>query len=222
MARVSYHISAADYRPIHAYLRKKAPQFRVYSLGIKPDHADRRAVLSRVSFAILSANCPFEQSVKALDYVLETDFQPDEERMGEFRCIPEKAAWIRAIAARPFQGFLRHESETWQTYRERIMRTTPGLGRCKASFAVALLYPDTANVVVIDTWICKTYFGTDAFVSISKHNYERVERDVIRIGKAHGLCGFQAHWAIWAFSSGIEHDHDIFPGGHKDAEAVPF
>lgn len=214
-------IEPASYRPIHAYLRAHAAKFRVYSLAIKPNLMDPAAIRQRVAFAILSANCPFAASVEALDYAIACDYDCDGELMGKYQCVPVKADWLRAMRARGVDEFLRKAGETWIRYRERLKRSTPGLGRCKASFAVALLYPDQANVAVIDTHICHTYLGSEGFIDLSRANYEKIELDIIRLGRQYGLCGFQAHWAIWAFSSGIDHDHNIFPGEHKDS-TIPF
>ena len=139
--------------------------------------------------------------------------------------VPFKARALRELASRPIRDLMRGRGERWDAYRERLMRTTPGLGRAKAAFAVSLLYPTTADVACLDTWMCKVYLGTDAFKSLGREQYEQVESEVRKVRNALTLPStFLAQWMIWDHARGGKvNTHAVFPGMHKsEAEPPPF
>lgn len=183
-------------------------------------------IRERIAFAILSANAPFDSTVEALSYAHKVGLGAVEEQtLAKFRMVPFKARAIRELASRPIRDLVRGRGERWDAYRERLMRTTPGLGRAKAAFAVSLLYPTTADVACLDTWMCKVYLGTDAFKSLRREQYEQVESEVRKVRNALALPStFLAQWIIWDYARGEKvNAHAVFPGMHKsEAEPPPF
>lgn len=202
---------------IHQYCREHGDQYCRFAERIRPDYTDETAIYTRVAFAILSANSPFQASVDALQYCHATGWRPDVFTLGAMRMIPRKAEYIRAMAARPATSFLRTFGESWDTYRVRLEDTTPGLGLAKASFAACLLYPMVADLACIDTWMQKVILGRPSFTRLSQHRYRQAESWIRRIARRHGLPTFVTQWLIWDHARGSgANDHNIFPGLHKD------
>lgn len=220
-AGVFEHAQQQHERAIDAYIAANRDAYLRAAARITPDLGDEEQVYTRIAFAILSANCPFAESVKALDYAVRVGFECDPDELAKFTCVPFKATALRAMKTRPVAEFLRARGESWGAYRERLRKTTPGLGRCKASFAVSLLYPTRAKVACLDTWMCKVVFGAQAFVSLSEESYEIGESWVRRFARRHKLPStFLAQWAIWDHArDGRLNEHDIFPGAHKKESA---
>ena len=181
---------------------------------------DRDFVFSRIAFAILSANTPFDQSVRALNYVLEHKGTASRLDIQQFTCVPAKADYVNTLwdscVADPLR-LLRHGyAESWSEYRYRLQRAVKGLGIAKASFAVSLLYPLTADVACIDTWMQKVFLGNTAFKVLGKATYEMVEAKIRSYARRVGVGTFIAQWMIWDHArGGMRNEHAIFPGSHK-------
>jgi thermostable 8-oxoguanine DNA glycosylase len=180
---------------------------------------DADFVFSRIAFAILSANTPFDASVKALNYVLENAGAVSRVDIQEFQCFPAKADFVNALhdaCVADHTRFLRAPREAWSDYRYRLQREVKGLGIAKASFAVSLLYPLTADVACVDTWIQKVFLGNTGFKSLGKVQYEMVEAKIRSYARRIGVGTFIAQWLIWDFQRGRGmNDHAIFPSSHK-------
>jgi len=180
---------------------------------------DADFVFSRIAFAILSANTPFNASVKALNYVLENRGTASRVDIQEFQCFPVKADYVNALHVACVVNharFLRNAGEPWSDYRYRLQREVKGLGIAKASFAVSLLYPLTADVACVDTWIQKVFLGNMGFKSLGKVQYETVEAKIRSYARRVGVGTFIAQWLIWDHARGAVHnEHAIFPGSHK-------
>jgi thermostable 8-oxoguanine DNA glycosylase len=180
---------------------------------------DRDFVFSRIAFAVLSANTPFDASVKALNYVLENAGAVSRHDIQEFTCVPAKADYVNALhdaCVADHTRFLRAPRERWSDYRYRLQREVKGLGIAKASFAVSLLYPLTADVACVDTWVQKVFLGHSAFKSLGKATYEKVEAKIRSYARRVGVGTFIAQWLIWDHArGGLHNEHAIFPGSHK-------
>jgi hypothetical protein len=49
------------------------------------------------------------------------------------------------------------ENETWNMFRNRIVKSIKGLGMAKSSFAIEMIYPVEAEVVCLDTHLFQAY-----------------------------------------------------------------
>lgn len=184
-----------------------------------PNLRDGADIFSRIAFAILSANCPFDDSVRALSVVLKKIRQGEKVKASDiafYKQVPAKAKYCNRLALMEQKTLLRQPGETWHEYRMRLKRTVLGLGLAKASFAACLLYPLEADLACIDTWMQKVFLGNAGFKSLSVTDYLYVEGKVRTYANVFNCSTFLAQWMIWDFARGGSFNrHDIFPGSHK-------
>lgn len=214
-------IASADYallgRQFHSYARENGAQYARFAAGIVPNLNDPEAIRERVAFAVLSANVGFDQATQALAYCARVQWWPEDRELASYGMVYVKAEAIRRIGQRDAAEFLRQSGESWHAYRLRLARTTLGLGLCKASFAVALLYPLEADVACLDTWMLKVFQRPIHHASAQKH-YQACEAALRKFARRHKLPStFVAQWVVWDSVRGSVTDHDIFPGSHKDS-----
>jgi len=207
---------------ILAYLESNHARYRTFAERITPDLADKTQVYSRLAFAILSANSPFDDTVKALDVAMLKlgSLQPSD--ISRFKMVPEKAYYLNRaylqLELRQWQP--KKNPLDWQAYRLEVKDKFKGLHLAKASFTLGLLYPTTADVACIDTWIQKTFLGHSGFRSLNLATYVAVESRIRAYAKRFGIGTFLAQWLIWDFARGTQNNHDIFPGNHKATVAI--
>jgi len=208
-------------RKLLRYMTENVEVYRVNATFITPDTSNKEAVFTRLAFAILSANAKFDDSVKALNVVLDSKGDVTAEDIRPYQMVPRKAEYVNYIYHKIFtsgQGwYLRWPDEKWGDYRERLIQVK-GLGRAKASFAACLLYPMDADLACVDTWIQKVFLGHTGFQSLSKSTYEQVESKIRVYARKFGISTFLAQWLIWDHArGGTVNSHAIFPGSHKGA-----
>lgn len=204
-------------RQIVAYMAKNKSKYLSFAQFITPDYASDTAIYSRIAFAILSANAPFDDSVKALDVVMQKRGRVTANDIAWFKMVPAKAKWLNTLSRKDMFAFLLMADEPWHDYRLRLRRDIKGLGLAKASFAAALLYPLEADIACIDTWIQKVFLGNSGFKSLSVRDYLLVESKIRTYANCFGISTFLAQWMIWDHARGNgASNHAIFPGSHKD------
>ena len=206
-------------KKFQAFMRENVAEYRVNAEMITPDLGDPRAVFARIAFAILSANAPFDDSVKALDYALTCAGTASPKVLTQWKMIPAKArylneAWDKINNITPLRiagdanlyrwQVTKLDCESWSSYRYRLQKMFKGLGIAKASFAVSLLYPLTADVACLDTWMQKVFLGNTSFKSLSKVTYETVEQRITKYARALNVSTFLAQWMIWDHARGGE------------------
>jgi len=202
---------------IVTYMAAHKLQYEVYAQAITPSSYTAEEIFSRIAFAILSANSPFEDSVKALNVVTKAfkrRIAVHYSDIAYYKQVPAKARYLNKLARMNLFALLREE-ETWHDYRLRLKRTVKGLGLAKASFAACLLYPLTADVACIDTWIQKVFMGHTGFKTLGIRDYTLVEAKIRTYGACFGISTFLAQWLIWDHARGTSNAHAIFPGSHK-------
>jgi thermostable 8-oxoguanine DNA glycosylase len=202
---------------IVTYMATYKLQYEVYAQAITPSSYSDEEIFSRIAFAILSANSPFEDSVKALNVVTKAFKRRIAIHYSDiiyYKQVPAKARYLNKLARMNLTTLLR-EDETWHDYRLRLKRTVKGLGLAKASFAACLLYPLTADVACIDTWIQKVFMGHTGFKTLGIRDYTLVEAKIRTYGACFGISTFLAQWLIWDHARGTSNAHAIFPGSHK-------
>jgi thermostable 8-oxoguanine DNA glycosylase len=202
---------------IVAYVAANRSKYIAFAEGIAPKAFDDDEIYSRIAFAILSANSPFDDSVKALAVAVEKRGHVKPIDISRFKQVPAKAKYINALARMNLQSLRLAPSESWHEYRLRLKSKIRGLGLAKASFAACLLYPMDADLACIDTWIQKIFLGHTGFKSLGVGDYLIVEAKIRAYAVCFGISTFLAQWLIWDHARGIESDHDIFPGSHKES-----
>jgi thermostable 8-oxoguanine DNA glycosylase len=204
-------------KKIARYVKDNKEKYRQFASNISPDLSDPWQIWDRIAFSILSANCSFEQAVRALAYATKCKGNCESEVLIKFGMVPRKAEYLNKlpIGAEIFR-LLKSDSEDWNQYRLRLKSEVLGLGLAKSSFTACLLYPLTADLGCIDTHICKVYLGVQAFTQLGIKNYLLVESKIRAIAKRAGINTFLAQWLIWDHTRGVQMDHDIFPGAHKE------
>ncbi len=208
-------------RKFEKFMELHAATYRVNAELIQPDLALRRDVFARLAFAILSANAPFDESVKALDFVLAHAGYVDAKRIAGWKMVPAKARYVNQLwDSMPWTEYTKLEDETWSEYRYRLQSLVKGLGLAKASFAACLLYPLEADLACVDTWMQKVFLGNTSFKQLSKAVYEQVEAKIRVYARRYRVSTFLAQWMIWDHARGGRiNSHSIFPGSHKESEA---
>lgn len=197
---------------------------------LQPKRLDKDAVVRAFSFAIVSAHTPFHEAIQAWQTLNAIDWHewPLWERdavAGACERLNERANKAAAlieltgkVAERPAGYYLRGRHESWQSYRERVRREVQGLGRAKASFAVCLLYPTTADICCLDTHMQQLLGRVEGKdwsarpCTVHRRSYEHLEAQVRRWGKRYGLPAFLAQWVLWDLKRGKTEMHDALWG----------
>ena len=92
-------------------------------------------------------------------------------------------------------------------WRTRIQRNVRGLGLAKASFAVCLSSPTTADICCVDTHIFALFMGRVPGKAIGKRTYLAIEERIRKLAREHGLSTFATQWALWDAHRGIVNAH---------------
>jgi thermostable 8-oxoguanine DNA glycosylase len=209
-------------RRIASYMFDNKEAYEGFARVITPGSYTDDEIFYRVAFAILSANAPFEDSVKAFNVCIKKRAAGVVVKPHDiiwFKQIPAKAKYINALNKLDLQILRRYTEQdfaNWHNYRLRLRDTVKGLGLAKASFAAALLYPLEADVACVDTWIQKVFLGHTGFKSLGVADYLLVESKIRTFANCFGISTFLAQWLIWDHArGGMANTHAIFPGGHK-------
>lgn len=213
------------------YMEDHKAIYRTWAALIEPNRGDSHEVWGRLAFSVLSARERFPATCAAWEDVRHlgpagvlAKTVPALKVMmrGAGLSLPgSKTRALRALSAQFLNNgaawFLRWDCETWHSYRLRLTGVF-GLGLAKASFAVCLLYPTTADVACLDTWMLKVFDGPKA---PGLPYYLQTERKVRHWGFLVGVPTFIAQWMVWDHARGTQENHGIlagFPGAHKDSE----
>lgn len=212
-------------RRIAQYIFANKEKYEGFAHVITPGKYTDDEIFYRVAFAILSANSPFDDSVKALNICIkkrEQGIAVKPQDIVWFKQVPAKAKYINRLNRIDLQSLLRGENllhkdklETWHEYRIRLKHSVKGLGLAKASFAACLLYPLDADLACVDTWIQKVFMGHTGFKNLGIADYLLVESKIRTFANCFGISTFLAQWLIWDHVRGNVSNHAIFPGSHK-------
>ena len=206
-------------RRIASYMFENKEKYEGFARVITPGSYTDDEIFHRIAFAILSANAPFDDSVKALNVCIKKRDAGEAVKPRDivwFKQVPAKAKYINALNRLQLSSLTKTTVETWHEYRLRLQRTVKGLGLAKASFAAALLYPLDADVACVDTWIQKVFLGNTGFKSLGLADYLTVEAKIRTFANCFGVSTFLAQWLIWDHArGGTPSSHAIFPGSHK-------
>lgn len=206
-------------RRIVAYMAENRDKYEVFARTIAPNLDADADIYARIAFAILSANAPFDDSVKALNVAVKRfaagkSIKPED--IVYFKMVPAKAKYLNRLGRFNLQTLRKQHGEDWHEYRMRLKSKVLGLGLAKASFAACLLYPLEADLACVDTWIQKVFLGNSSFKSLGVSDYLLVESKIRTYAACFGVSTFIAQWLIWDFArGGTANNHSIFPGSHK-------
>src|SRR5262249_37110705 len=89
------------------YMEANAKKYTSFAEQITPDLAKTSEVYSRIAFAILSANSPFNDSVKALDVAVRKAGKVQASDIRLFKQVPEKAYYVN-------RAYLQIETKVWK------------------------------------------------------------------------------------------------------------
>lgn len=207
-------------RRIAQYMFENKEKYEGFARVITPGAYTDDEIFHRITFAILSANAPFDDSVKALNVCIKKREQGIAVKPADivwFKQVPAKAKYINALNRMNIHGLVRWDGlgETWHDYRMRLKKIVKGLGLAKASFAACLLYPLDADLACVDTWIQKVFMGHTGFKNLGIADYLLVESKIRTFANCFGISTFLAQWLIWDHARGNVSNHAIFPGSHK-------
>ena len=200
------------------YCKKNRQLYLDMGATIEPDRDDWRQVWDRVAFSILSANAPFDGTVRALKFMAwrrdgERDITDDIVLSMCRGMTKSKLRYVEALPTRyDCDTLCQSPSPDWDTYRLRLRDSIKGLGLAKATFAACLLYPTTADIACVDVHIHRLFTGVQkAPHRIAPHKYLAIEDNIRRIGRDTGLPTFLCQWALWDWARGKVEDHQIWP-----------
>ena len=187
---------------IHRYMAQHRATYIDYARAISPNLIRYQEIWDRFAFAILTANTTVPRAVSAFHFMRDGGLFEPKQLAG---VTPDRVDFVRMLprAQDGLMALLKHRSEGWTEYRDRIVRDVPGLAMTKASYAVCLLYPLRAEVACVDVWVQKLYFGYNTvFQSLTSDAYRQVEEWLGRYAIRHRVCLGLCQWMLWDFVRG--------------------
>ena len=212
-------------------------QYHQYAEHINPGlDADKRS--RAMVMAILSANVSFSKACQA--YLLVMAHFPHWESVSQLigvlmaqSCgsigVSLKARGIMQvqylITHNPGWFFMQNEETTWD-FVKRVEQTIPGLGLCKAMFAVALMMPfsDICCIdrhilrVLLPTWTNGNGRGVNELLQKIQFPISaiRVGLEKVReLAYLHHIPVFLVQWIVWDASRGHVEDHAYITKGWR-------
>lgn len=186
---------------IHRFISEHRTRYLIFAARIEPNRADWRQVWDRLVFAILSANATLNDTIVAYR---RARAQRGCANLADLSGMTaQKTYFINGLALdRSLLTVRRRHQESWNNYRIRLTQI-PGLALTKASYAASLLYPLTADVACLDTWMQKALLtGTTRFGSLTWPEYRALENIVRRFARRHDISTALAQWMIWDCTRG--------------------
>lgn len=174
------------------------------------------SVWDRLAFAILSANTRTDDAVRALQVFVRhgrpTVLSPNvRAALLGCRIAPTKQQYVVDLPQRQtLVDFAAcRVGETWDAFRVRLM-SVPGLAMTKATFAACLLYPVSADLACLDTWVLKALTLRCRFEVVSQSEYRALENEIRDLARPAGVCTNIAQWIIWDYVRGSVTDQAWF------------
>jgi thermostable 8-oxoguanine DNA glycosylase len=190
--RLKYHVKRTDKRDINAFFAS------ITAKEIK-DHKkvwrdlrcrDISDQFKRWLFAFCSVHTSYESNMRG--YLAIKDWgqwinRPDQlkgrlmdSRVGIYNNRTKFISHFTALFWDNPDYFTKHEDESWVECRDRLVEVINGLGKAKVSFALEMLYMETAEVYCMDTHLFQAY-GFDQ--RIHGHKYEECEQHWVSCAK---------------------------------------
>ena len=185
-------INPADLVPYAEYFKQITPN-------------DATEIFQRFLFAFSSVHTTWKYNVNLFSLLFDLSWRGDQQKL--FDRITERRAGLtegRTKSIHKFdidfwsdpEWYLKRDNELWSQYRDRVQARTLGLGHAKSSFAIALLYPNTAEVICGDTHQLQA-FGLKGNSSPSQKMYSCIEQHWVLECRRLGLACVAARWCMW-------------------------
>ena len=173
-----------------------------YWKGITPNTDSE--IFRRWLFAFLSVHTTWENNVKGYLLIrnwwewLNNDAELEKRIIASGAGLQKNRVRYISTFAHNFWGnpdkFKRQDSETWQAFRNRLVKDILGLGMAKVSFSLEMITPLETGVVCLDTHLFQVY-GLDQTTG-SKH-YEDMERHWLEMSKMWNVSPYVARCIWW-------------------------
>ena len=197
MQDVITHADGETREAVHRYMRKHRLLYLQFARHIKPKLRAPQQIWERFAFAILTANTEVSNAVRAFDRAREFHGLPTvlglpgitRERMHYVNALPHSYDGLSVL--------LLQDGESWHDYRLRLADQVKGLAITKASYAVCLLYPTSADVACLDVWMQRFFNRVTAYGTLTLDEYVNMESQLRTYARAHHVCLALAQWMIW-------------------------
>jgi thermostable 8-oxoguanine DNA glycosylase len=213
----------SDDASIREALSLTRDKYSAYVRAIDVGESDL-ATYWRIVFSILSVHSPIDATFEAYKSLrlwkarfgrvpsagkLQTLFRLAHGGDGVIQYPYQKAQYVREFDAawRDDRNLFTRNGETDDAWRARIQRNVRGLGLAKASFAVCLSSPASADVCCVDTHIYQLFTGKVPRSTIGRKVYLAIEEQVRSYAREFGLSVFACQWALWDAKRGVANDH---------------
>lgn len=159
---------------------------------------------NRWRFAFLSVHTSWKSNVRAYAQ-MDSNTRPTEKQQLQQQIVYSKVGLIKLRTegmwkfqtdfwANP-QAWRKRDDETWDKFRDRTMNMCHGLGYAKTAFAIELCYPNTCEVVCLDTHMLQLYEHAPGTPSAAK--YKDMERHWTEACKARNIPSFMVRNVYW-------------------------
>ena len=190
-------------RALESIDRTKLQDYHVYFNTIKP--LDETEVFRRGLFAFASVHTTWRKNVDM--YALLWDLGWMNSREDLQRRIEESRAGLTNNRTKYIWTFSKHywenpkfylkqSDETWPEYRDRVEKSTLGLGHAKTSFFLEMIYLQDAKVVCGDTHQLQLY-GLKGNASPGRKTMDYVERHWLEECARLDLPPVTSRWYLW-------------------------
>jgi hypothetical protein len=141
------------------------PEYKAYWRSIVPENDSE--VFQRWLFAFMSVHTSWQNNVRGYEAI--KDWWTWMNRWSElYTAIDSSRVGMQNNRVRYITEFThkfwknpsfyrKSQDESWVEFRDRLEKSTLGLGPAKTSFAIELCYPNTAKIVCLDTHMFQAY-----------------------------------------------------------------
>jgi len=98
--------------------------------------------------------------------------------------------------------YLKRDKESWQEFANRLIKNIKGLGFAKARFAIELIYPNEAEIVVVDTHIIQ--WAKQNPNKMNNTLYKKIEQGFLNHSKQHAIHPIEMRWKYWDQKQGYK------------------
>jgi thermostable 8-oxoguanine DNA glycosylase len=175
-----------------------------------------REVFNRFIFSYLSVQLSWEKNVSLYKMLEDYEWANGPEGVvSVFREIGAGFHKTRPFAmdlfakrySHDYSLLLKSPTESWETYRTRLVASIPGLAHTKVSFAAEMIYPEQSRLICLDRHMLGNVYGvkrTKHGIQCTYRDYKRYERAWCRGCDKRGVAPAVARLAYWDKFKGYE------------------
>ena len=212
MRKLISKISGGEYEVVDAQTRvekffdsidrKDVKRYVKYWEGITPQ--DEEEIFKRWLFAYMSIHTTWENNVVGYKAIREWQEWYKDSDILKKKIIDSRVGlhnnrttyiskFAKQFFGKPIE-YLRQATETWQEWRNRLVKENLGIGIAKVSFALEMCHPTDCKVVCVDTHIFQMY-GYDQ--SKNSNKYEEIESHWLSMCKKYDVPSAIARAIYW-------------------------